>query len=467
MFDLRLLPGEPLVKFNRQLPVFNWVYPLSRESDLIEDRSLPYRNWTERAARRRAVYIHIPFCQTICTFCPFQRERYKGPAELNEYVEALLREFVLKNQYIGRPRVEAIFIDGGTPSLLTPEQFRMIGDAINKYLDTVPQFEFSVECEVKSVTPDKLQAMREIGVNRVSFGVQTLLPEYRAPFSLDASKEQITRAAGLINETFPYTNVDLMYGFAGQGFEQVMHDLNDIVRLQTTTIDAYPINNLSIHRSLHRAFAQSRLGLLPATNRQSYRIGINQYLRDRGYVAINGYSYAKAGDSSCRTGSVLQHSPKFLYHDMLYGYEDDEIIGYGSSASSRIANSNLFNFSNRRAYVKEILTEKSLPHMACAPTPAEERGIVTFPYRRVLEKERITWEAVPSETLTALHDAVTAGLIHDSVDKYEVSELGWLFYVNLMYFLMPEVGKRWISDNIDIQQRQGRNYEDTLLVNSV
>ena len=460
MFDLQLLPDEPLVKFNRQLPVFNWLYPLSRESDSIRDRSLPYRTSADTHARRRAVYIHIPFCETICTFCPFQREKYQGPSELSEYVDALLGEMALKREYIGRPRVDAVFIGGGTPSLLTPSQLRSLGSAIEKNFDLAPEIEFSMECEVKSVSPEKLRAMREAGVNRVSFGVQTFLPEYRALFSLDATGEQIARAAGLLNETFPYTNVDLMYGFAGQSFEHLTRDLAEMVRLQTTTIDAYPINNLSAHSSLHRAFARSGFGLLPATTRLNYRIGIDRYLRDRGYVAINGYGYAKASE----TGRLLEHRRKFLYHDMLYGYEDDEIIGYGSSASSRIANSNLFNFSNRHAYAREVLVEKALPHIVCAPAPAEERGIVTFPYRGDLQKERIKWDAVPRETLNALRDAVSAGLVQDGGDKYEVSQSGWLFYVNLMYFLMPERGKRWISDQIDIQQQQGRDCEDTRLV---
>ena len=464
MFDLRLLPDEPLVKFSRQLPVFNWLYPTSRESDSIMDRSLPYRNRAASHTRRRAVYIHIPFCETICTFCPFERQKYKGPAELSEYVEALLGEFALKRAYIGRPRVDAIYIGGGTPSLLTPAQLRSVGQVIEGYFDLPPEVEFSIECEVKSVSPEKLQAMREIGVNRVSFGVQTLHPEYRALFSLDATKEQVKRAAVLINEAFPYTNADLMYGFAGQTFEQVTSDLTEIDRLETTTIDTYPINNLSINRSLHRAFTRPGSGLLPATTRLDFRVGIDRWLRERGHVAINGYSYAKAADGSLGADRLLQHSPKFVYHDILYGYEDDEIIGYGLSAASRIAGSNLFNFSEGRAYGKEVLTEKALPHIVCAPALAEERGIVTFPYRGDLPKQRIDWDAVPCETVNALREATSAGLVRDLADRYEVSQSGWLFYVNLMYFLMPEKGKQWISDKIDIQQRQGLTCENTRLV---
>jgi coproporphyrinogen III oxidase-like Fe-S oxidoreductase len=109
---------------------------------------------------------------------------------------------------------------------------------------------------------------------------------------------------------------------------------------------------------------------------------------------------------------------------MLYGYEDDEIIGYGSSASSRIANSNLFNFSDRRAYLREILVEKALPHTVCAPEPAEERGVVAFPYRGDLQKERIRWDAVSPESQHALRDAISAGLVRDANDKFEVCRVG-------------------------------------------
>jgi anaerobilin synthase len=414
-------------------------------------------------ARRRALYIHVPFCETICTFCPFPREKYRGESVVDEYFQALLREFDIKRRHVGRPRVDAIFIGGGTPSLLSETQFGLLGAAIHENFIVARETEFTVECEVKSVTRDKLRTMRNIGVNRISFGVQTLLPQYRALFSLDASEECVRRAADMINEEFPYTNADMMYGFAGQRFDQLIHDVTSITDLGTTTIDAYPINNLAAQPRLHQAFSHSGVGLLPATTRLQYRIGMDQHLRERGYAAVSGYCYAKADQTTPNSG-VVQHSPKCIYLDMFYGYEDDEFIGYGPSAMSRISACNIFNFQRREAYVRELLDNNHLPHWSGRPLAAEERGVVGFPCRGDLDKARVRWADVPQETLNSLREAIAAGLVVNTTDKYEVTKLGWLYYVNLMYYLMPTRGRSWISDTIDSQRRSGRNHEDTRLV---
>ena len=74
MLDIRVLPDQPLIKFNHQLPVFNWHYPFVRDGDYTEDRHAPYLTFKKTQARRRAVYIHIPFCETILQFLPIRPE---------------------------------------------------------------------------------------------------------------------------------------------------------------------------------------------------------------------------------------------------------------------------------------------------------------------------------------------------------------------------------------------------------
>jgi oxygen-independent coproporphyrinogen-3 oxidase len=229
----------------------------------------------------------------------------------------------LKNKYLGRCNVDAIFVGGGTPSLLSPRQMELHGQAIYKNFDLQSTTEFSFEVEVKSVSRDKFQTMRDIGVNRVSFGAQTFSEKYRALFSLDASQKQIIDAAALLNSMFPYTNTDLLYGMAGQDREQLCDDLTAALSLQTTTIDVYPINNLTAPQSIHRAMARAGLGFLPATTRFQFRIYLDQILRECGYGAISGYSYAIAEKSCPDAFGPVQHSPKFLYHDMFYGHDDD------------------------------------------------------------------------------------------------------------------------------------------------
>jgi oxygen-independent coproporphyrinogen-3 oxidase len=463
MFTLRLLPKQRIVKFDRQLPISNWAYPFHRETDLNKDRLAAYAIANTGKSRRRAVYIHVPFCETICSFCPFRRDKYRSDADVDEYLTALITELDLKRQFLGRCKVDAIFVGGGTPSLLSARQINALGEAIVRNFDVDALREFTFEVEVKSVTEEKLQAMHDIGVNRVSFGAQTFSEQYRALFSLDASLGEISDAAALLTAMFPYTNVDLLYGMAGQNAGGLRNDLMAAVNLRTTTIDVYPINNLAASRSMHAAMAGAKLTLLPATSRVQFRLYLDDWFRELGYAPISGYGYAVAGDAGNEQPGPVQNVRKFLYHDIFYGYDDDEILGYGSSALSQMPGFNLYNLDNRRAYVSELVEKRELPHLCFGPIAAPERGVVSFPYRGTLEKSRIEWDKVPDDTLMALRRALDAELIADHGENYGLTKVGWLFYVNLMYYLMPEPGKEWISGLIERQQQLGRSCENTAL----
>src|SRR5205085_4264268 len=127
-----------------------------------------------------------------------------------------------------------------------------------------------------------------------SFGAQTFSAKYRALFSLDATVEQIKAAAELANGMFPYTNVDILYGMAGQTEEELYQDAEAALNLQTTTIDFYPINNLTAPRPMHQKIRKVGLTYLPAATRVQYRIDLHHFLRSHGYAPINGYSYSVA-----------------------------------------------------------------------------------------------------------------------------------------------------------------------------
>jgi coproporphyrinogen III oxidase-like Fe-S oxidoreductase len=456
MFDLRIIGQEPLIKFNRQLPYFNWHYPFAREEDLIEDRRTPYLAPTKTQVRRRAIYVHIPFCETICSFCPFGRDKLRPDSDVAQYLSALVAEMDLKREFIGRPKLDAIFVGGGTPSVLGPREIEALGEAILRNFDLHALSEFTFEVEAKSVSREKLQAMCDIGVNRVSFGAQTFSQKYRALFSLDATLRQVTDAAALLNSMFPYTNVDLLYGMAGQDSDELTADVMSAVSLRTTTIDVYPINNLTASRAMHVAAARAGLDLLPESTRVQFRILLDRLFQELGYQAISGYSFALANNTRDNPLDPVQHEPKFLYHDMVYGYDDDEIIGYGSSAISRMPGFNIYNFAKRQAYVSEVLTNRALPHLCFGPIVAPERGIVYFPYRGTLQRSLVNWDRVPHETLAALQEALEAGLILDHAEKYVLTKVGWLFYVNLMYYLMPSPGKLCLSERMELQERNGR-----------
>jgi oxygen-independent coproporphyrinogen-3 oxidase len=362
----------------------------------------------------------------------------------------------MKKELLGCCPVDTIFIGGGTPSVLDLHHIEILGSAIARNFDLRSLSEFTCEVEVKSVSREKLQALRDIGVNRISFGAQTFSEQYRSIFTL----EQVTETALLINDLFAYTNVDMLYGMAGQSFEQVLADVLAIANLGTTTIDVYPINNLSATRLMHIEMARAGLKLLPEATRVQFRVFLDETLRDLGYAPISGYGFAKKTPSAI---GIVQHSPKFLYHDLVYGYYGDEIIGYGASAFSQMPGFNIYNYADRRSYVNEILANKKLPHLSFGPITAPERGIVFIPFRGILEKSRISWEEISEETMQALRDAVDAKLVVEQDDSYTLTKVGWIFYVNLMYYFMPNTSKKWVIDEIERQHQAGKRTGDTSL----
>lgn len=457
MFDLKLIPQDRLFPFNRQLPIFNWYYPFDVQPTYELSPVLPFIELERHPTRRCSAYLHVPFCDTICSFCPFTRGKYDREQEVQSYVEALVNEIEIKRSIMGRIAVDAIFVGGGTPSVLSPGQIELLGNAINTHLDTRSLVEFTFELEVKSVTREKLEAMRRIGANRISFGAQTFSAQHRDLFALDATLGQIRETAQMANEMFDYTNTDMIYGMAGQSVEDLNHDIEQALNLKSTTIDFYPLNNLAAQVRMHRKAHDLGLQHLPASLRMEYRRIIDQKLRSRGYWPINGYSYALAEGSN--RGTIQQH-PKFQYHDIIYGHHDDAMVGYGSSAWSQVPGYNVYNHPDRAEYVSRV-NAGALPWEARGAGDCPEKGVVTLPYRGALDKSRIPWHRVPSDTITALEQSVQAGLILETAQNYEITERGWLCYVNLMYFLMPLEGKRWLSNKIDSQIKAGRECEKT------
>lgn len=456
MFDVALRSCGATPPFGRQLPVFNWFYPFDTEAGL-EPRpltALAAVDWS--AIRRRSVYVHVPFCDTICSFCPFTRGHYQHRDELARYVQALKRELQLKQPYVGAQVADSIFIGGGSPSVLDPDQLEELGEAIHRYVDTHRVQEFAVEVEAKSVTRDKLLALRRIGVNRISLGCQTFSEPHRRAFRLDASVEQVRRAVGWANELFPYTNADMIYGIAGQTVDDVLSDADAAIALGTTTIDFYPLNNVAAQIRMHVALREAGMERPGAAQRIEQRRRIAAHLLERGYERINGYGFARR--AAPRVG-VIQTSPRFLYHDILYGHHDDAVIGYGAAALTQLPGLNLYNNARRSGYTELVLERRLLPMSGYRPPDDAGKGIVTFPYRGVLHKDRVPWALVAPEMQAALARLVCAGLAEERADRYELTESGWLYYVNMMYYLMPIEGKRWISERIATRIASGHECE--------
>jgi putative oxygen-independent coproporphyrinogen III oxidase len=182
------------------------------------------------------VYVHIPFCASRCDYCDFAT--WTDRAHLvDAYVDACVRD-IARRRADGMPPATSVFFGGGTPSLLEADRLLRILDAI----ECSPGAEVTVECNPDSVDARKLEAYRARGVNRVSFGVQSMVPHVLAALGRTHDPANVERAVELARAAgFERINLDLIYGTPGEDTADWRRSLDGAVALGVTHVSAYAL----------------------------------------------------------------------------------------------------------------------------------------------------------------------------------------------------------------------------------
>lgn len=188
----------------------------------------------------RVIYLHVPFCNKVCSFCPFHR-----PDELkrNEYDKYLIQEIdkISKFHYMKAP-IDAINFGGGTPTALKPNQMARILDKLNESFDIKEKAEISVETSISELTNDMMIVLKEKGVNRLSIGVQTFNDEGRKLLGRRGSGENaIDKIRQLQTVGFKNVGIDLIYNYPGETMEILEKDLEIIKSLNLAGISFYSL----------------------------------------------------------------------------------------------------------------------------------------------------------------------------------------------------------------------------------
>lgn len=187
------------------------------------------------AAHPLGLYVHVPFCATTCDFCAFYQEKPTGQS-VDAYLAGIEREAEL---VAWDAPVKTVFWGGGTPGLLAPDDMRRLGAVVNARTGGKHE-EWSVEMAPASVTKARLEALKEIGVTRISMGVQSFQPELLEGLGRQHTREQIYRAHELIAAAaFKSVNLDLMFALPGQDEAAWLGDLGKALSLKPDHISTY------------------------------------------------------------------------------------------------------------------------------------------------------------------------------------------------------------------------------------
>ena len=302
------------------------------------------------------LYVHIPFCARICPYCAFYKERADS-SQTKRFCEALLREVErLRDRF--DLKLETIFFGGGTPTALTIAQLEYLLGGLREHLDLSALTEWTLEANPGSVSSRKAARLRELGVNRISLGVQSWDDELLKLLGREhdaaqaESSFQILRAAGFGN-----VNVDLMFGLPGQTLAQWETTLAKTIALQPDHISTYCLTYEEDTEFFLRhargefhddpeseaEFFQSALGMLEAARYQQYEIS----------------NYARPGFSS-------QHNRAY--------WAGENYLGIGPSAFSTVNLSRWQDVADYRTYIDKLFAGQSPVANMETLTPQMKRG---------------------------------------------------------------------------------------------
>lgn len=282
---------------NDFFPCFDWTFPPPLLSKLPAPASVA-ELFSEPSITPNgySIYLHSPFCKTLCSFCYYTIIPGRGISEAETYVDYLLREMAMYADSMKGAECESIYFGGGTPTFLDDALLVKIFEGIRKHFRLADDVEITVEAAPGTLPLSKVKLLKQLGVNRLSYGIQTLdeslLGTMNRHYSVPEAIQELQGAIELIGNV----NVDTMYGFDGEA-EHALFDTLD-------RFHALGVPSLSIY-SLDKQRNQSKQSFEPPKDNQ-YDIKIQQFqraeaiLQERGYAPVLQNVFAILGKSSYR-----------------------------------------------------------------------------------------------------------------------------------------------------------------------
>lgn len=285
----------------------------------------------------KAVYIHIPFCNSICSYCDFCKVVYNHDW-VNPYFERLKEE--IDNSYLGE-EIETLYIGGGTPSCLSLEELEALFQVLSKFRLS-RDVEFTFECNLKDLGEEKLEFLYHHGVNRLSIGIESFNEDKlqfmnrESDFTDAKQKIELARKIGFKN-----INVDLMYAIPKESIKTLEKDLKYILKLKPEHISTYSLiieKNTLVGLNKIKPIEEER-------DSKMYEV-ICKTLKKAGYQHYEISNFAKEGYKS--------------KHNLTY-WDNEEYYGFGCGASGYVAAIRYENTKSLTEYLKgNFVSSKSL-----------------------------------------------------------------------------------------------------------
>lgn len=303
------------------------------------------------------IYIHIPFCQQICHYCDFNKVFIKNQP-VDEYIEALNTEIQLRMQSGAiNKNPKTIFLGGGTPTALKPDQLSRLMEIIQHHFDVSSVNEFSSEANPDDLTREKMQILKDGGVNRLSIGVQSFHPELLKKIGRTHNNEEALQTIQSAKDSgFENISIDLMYGLPGQSMEDWTETLDIALELDLPHYSAYSLI-IEPKTVFYNLMNKGKLRL-PGEDLEAEMYGLlMRRMEEAGKRQYEISNFAQAGYESL--------------HNLIY-WNNDSYAGIGAGAHGYLNGTRYSNVGPLKRYIG-LLTDGQLPILQSHEVPTKEK----------------------------------------------------------------------------------------------
>ncbi len=273
------------------------------------------------------LYVHIPFCKSICNFCPYCKAKYTKEV-CDRYINALIREIhLVGNQHSGRKETTSLYFGGGTPALAADRLKEIIG-AIEKHFIITEGI--GVELHPDNVNVDTLRILRDASVTKISIGIQSFAEKFQSQLGRKCVDLNAMKAA-LAEVPFETVSMDFIFALPGQTFDDLKADVD--------TAFASGANHVAIYPFIDFTFTKSRVTAMPKGEKRALLDAITNYCIEKGYTRTSIWTFSS--ESEAKYSSMTR----------------DNFLGFGCSATTLLKDQFKINTFSVDEYCRRIDSE--------------------------------------------------------------------------------------------------------------
>ncbi|HHU80846.1 MAG: radical SAM family heme chaperone HemW [Bacilli bacterium] len=286
----------------------------------------------------RGLYIHIPFCKKICTYCDFYK-RIAGEKLKTKYIDMLLKEIDLKESKFSQ--ISTLYIGGGTPSALGVTLLERLYDKLSTVLDFKRLEESTIEVNPEDINEELVKCLVKYQVKRVSIGVQGFDERKLKILGRNHNYELVSKAVSLLKEHgITNINLDLMYGITGFDLNELDKEIDLFLSLKPTHISTYSLQ-LEPHTILYNQHLKGKYNLMDEELESKMYFHIIERLSKANFIHYETSNFALPGNQSA--------------HNLIY-WKNEHYLGLGPSASYYIDDTRYTNTKNLESYFAGVLS---------------------------------------------------------------------------------------------------------------